>query len=66
MMKTTKLYIFISVWMTLTFIQSHSCIRNQNFSVHFLANISVDLNEIQSIDTTIWFVETQFRSILHE
>ena len=29
MMETTKLYILISVWMTSTFIQGHSCIRNQ-------------------------------------
>ena len=29
MIKTTKLYILISVWMTLTFIQGHSCIRNK-------------------------------------
>ena len=29
--ETTQLYIFISVWMTFTFIQGHSCMRNQNF-----------------------------------
>ena len=29
MIKTTKLYILISVWITLTFIHGHSCIRNQ-------------------------------------
>ena len=28
MIETAKLYILISVWMTLTVIQSHSCIRN--------------------------------------
>ena len=29
MIKTTNLYILISVWMTLTFIYGHSCMRNQ-------------------------------------
>ena len=37
--ETTKLYIFISVWMVLIFIQCHSCMRNQKlmcpFSVKF-------------------------------
>ena len=29
MIETTMLYIFISVWMTFTFIQGHSCMRNK-------------------------------------
>ena len=29
MIMKTKLYILISVWMTLTIIQGHGCIRNQ-------------------------------------
>ena len=29
MIWTTKLYIVISVWMTLAFIQGHNCMRNQ-------------------------------------
>ena len=32
--ETSNLYILIS-WMTLTFLQGHSCIRNKNFGVHF-------------------------------
>ena len=32
---TTKFYIFISVWMTLPFIQGHSCIRNQKLGCMF-------------------------------
>ena len=36
--ETTKLYILLSVWMTLTFIQGHSCIRNEKLDVCFLAN----------------------------
>ena len=27
MIETTKLYIFILIWMTLTFIQGHSCMK---------------------------------------
>ena len=30
MIETTKLYIFIRVWMTLTFIQGLGCMRNQS------------------------------------
>ena len=29
MIETTELYIFISLWMTLTIVQGHSCIRNE-------------------------------------
>ena len=40
-----------SVWMALTFIQGHSGIGNKknNFGVHFLANLSIDLHEIQFV-----------------
>ena len=31
MIKTTKLYILISVWMTLMFIEGHSCMRNKSW-----------------------------------
>ena len=31
--------------------------RNQNFGVHFLANLSIDLGDIQNIATTCYFVE---------
>ena len=44
--------------MTLTFIQYHSCIRNENFGVHFLANLMIDVDEIKWIVTSCWFVET--------
>ena len=40
----TTLYIFISVWMTLTFIQIHCFLSNQNFGVHFLGNFAVWMN----------------------
>ena len=58
MIDTTRLYIFISGWMTLTFIQSHSCMKNEtNFGVHFLANLIIHLGEIESVVLTCWFVE---------
>ena len=52
MIETTELYILISVWMTLTFIQGCTSIRNQNFDVHFLVNLGIDFDEIQSVTTT--------------
>ena len=33
--ETTKLYIFISMWMTLTFIQGHRSVRNQKLRCTF-------------------------------
>ena len=44
MIETTKLYSLKSVWMTLTFIQGHSCIRIKNFCVHFLRNFTIWMN----------------------
>ena len=35
MVRTTELYILIPVWMTLTFIEGHSCIRNQKLQCPF-------------------------------
>ena len=51
MIDTIILYILFSVSMTLTFIQGHSCIRNQYFGVHFLTNLNIDLDEIQYVAT---------------
>ena len=39
MIETTKLYILISVWMTLTF-SSHSCVVTQNSGDPFLTNLT--------------------------
>ena len=58
MIETTKLDIAISDWMTLIFIQGHSCVKmKKNFGVHFLANLSIDLDEIQYVTTTCSFLE---------
>ena len=51
MIGAIKLYLLISVWMTLTFIQGHSCMKIENFSDHFLRNFTVDLDKIQYVAT---------------
>ena len=66
MIKTTQLYILVSVWMALTFIQGHSCMRNKNFGVHFLANLNIDLDKIQYVATTCWFVEADAKFLFHK
>ena len=68
MIETMKLHILILVWMMLTFIQGHSCLRNQN-SMHFLTNLSINFNEIQYVATTCWFLEAHanfFCFVLHK
>ena len=54
--KDPELYNLILVWMTLaSIIQGHICMKTQNFSVHFLANLSIDLED-QYVAITYWFV----------
>ena len=67
MFKTTKLYSLILHWVTFTFIRGHSCIKNKkNFGVYFLANLSIDLDEIRYVATTRWFVEAHAKFIVHK
>ena len=68
MIETTELYILMSVWMTLTFIQGHSCMRNQNFGVHFLRNFAVNffLCAIQCVATTCRFIAVNVRFVSHK
>ena len=54
MIETTELYILISAWMTLTFIEGHREIKT---FVHFLWNFTGDLDETGCFATTCWFVE---------
>ena len=56
---TTKLYILASVWMTLIFIQGHSCIKIKDFGVHFLKTFAVQVDEIQNAATTCCHVGLQ-------
>ena len=58
----TKLHVLISF----TSIQGHSCIRNQNFGVHFLTNLSISLDEIQYVATACWFVGAHAKFIFHK
>ena len=64
MIKTTKLYVLISVWMTLTFTHCHSLARNHSFWVHFLGSFADDLDEIQYAPQPVGFVEAYARFIL--
>ena len=66
MIETTKLYIFMSVWMTLIFIQGHSCMRNQKLWFNFLTNLGINLDEILYFATACWFVEAEAKFILHK
>ena len=38
----------------------------KNFDVHFLTNVSINLNIIQYIATTFWFVEAHAKFFLHK
>ena len=66
MVETTKLYILISVWMTLIFIHGFSLWETKNFGVHFLTNFMVGLDENQFVATTCCFVEAHAKFILHK
>ena len=66
MIETTKHYDLISVWMTLTFIQGNSCMRKQKLLCPFSWKFYSDLDEIQSVATTCWFVEAHAAFILHQ
>ena len=66
MINITKHYIFITVWMTLTVNQGHSCISNQKLLCPFSCKLNIDLDEIQYVATTYWFVEAHAKFILHK
>ena len=67
MVDTTKFYILISVWMTLTFIEGYSCMRNnKTLGFRFLTKLTIDLDEIQYVAITCWFVEAPAKFILHK
>ena len=46
MIDTTKLNSFIPVWMNLTFIEGHSCVRKQPLLCLFLADFLIDFDKI--------------------
>ena len=51
--------------MNLTFSQGDSCLKKKKktLGVHFLANLSIDLDEIQYVATTCWFVKAHAKVI---
>ena len=61
--KTTKFYIMIPVWMTLIIIYGHSCMR-KGICAHFLAIFSVDLDEIQCVAKAVGMLKLML-NMLH-
>ena len=58
MIETSKFSVLIVVWMKLTYVQGHCCMRNQKlFCIFFLTNFSISLDEIDYATTTSWLVE---------
>ena len=55
MIGPTKFYILISVWMTLTFIRGHSCVRNQKLWCPFSQKFCSQIWLIQFLATICWF-----------
>ena len=64
MRETAMLYVLISVWMTLTFVQGHS--SSKKFEVHVLANLSIYLDKFQYAAITCSFVKAHGKFILHK
>ena len=53
--------------MTLTFIQGHNCMRNKKTLVSIFSQLlNINLNEINYVATTCWFVEAHAKFILHK
>ena len=61
MTETTKLYILISVYVTLTFIQGHSCMTNRKLRCSFLRKFAIHLDENQYVATNCMFAEPHAR-----
>ena len=62
----TKLYIFISAWMTLTFFKFAVVEEMKIFSVHFFTNLSIVLDYILYVVTTCWFVKAHAQFLVHK
>ena len=60
---TTILYVLISVWMTFTFIQGDSCMRNQKLKCPFSQKFQSIWMEFIFLATTCWFVEAHAKFI---
>ena len=67
MFETTKLYILLSVWITLTVLPGGGLWKlKKKFGVHFLGNVAVDVGETQYVATACWFVEAYAKSIVNK
>ena len=65
MIETTKLYILISVYMTLTLIKGHICVGNQKLCCPFLADVVSIWMKFSMFATTCWFVQAHAKFILN-
>ena len=65
MIETTKPYTHISVWLTVTFIQGHSCMRNQKVQCPFSRKFNFCLDEVQYVATACWCVQAHAKCFLH-
>ena len=61
--ETTKFYILISVWMTLTFIQGHSCMRNQKLLCPFSWKHCRWFGLDSVFATNCWFVKAHAKFV---
>ena len=66
MIGTAKLNILITVWMTMTFIHGHSCMRNQKLLCPFLGKFAVGMDDIQYVVTTCWLLKRMLSFNLHK
>ena len=57
MIETAKFYIKTLVWITLAFVQGHSCMKKKKNLCLFSRKITINLDDIQSVVTTDWFVK---------
>ena len=66
MIETTELYILISIWMILIFVEGHSWKKRKPLVSIFPTILGNDLDEIQYVATTCWFVEAHAKVMLHK
>ena len=60
LIETSKLYILTPVWITS---KSQLYEKSKTCGVQFLANLSIDLDEIQYVATICWFAEAHAKFI---
>ena len=67
MRKTIKIYIF---YLSLDDVESHSTTqlyeKSKTLVFRILANLSIDLDDVQDVATTSWLIEDLALVVLHE